>query len=323
MLRLVGAASSEHRLPELGPALGRWSCAFVNNMPDGAFDATERQFFELLDVGSGADVVEVSRYALEGVPRGERVAQRIAEQYLAFSSLWVDPPDLLVVTGSNPIEPKIEDEPYWGELEDLLGWANENVRATLLSCLAAHAALQLFDGLKRVPLDAKCTGVFTQNVEGAHRLTRGLEREVLLPHSRWNTVEPEEIRQAGYDIVMGSDQVGWSVATRDTADSSLVLVQGHPEYDPSSLLREYHRDARRYVSRERDDVPCLPLNCVAGEDWQGLEELHFAITHDARDPATIDEYPFDEVGARAPWPWHSMAGSLFANWFAGVPQRSE
>ena len=37
----------------------RLSCAFVNNMPDGAFDATERQFLDLLGAGSGTDVVEV------------------------------------------------------------------------------------------------------------------------------------------------------------------------------------------------------------------------------------------------------------------------
>ena len=59
----------------------RWTCAFVNNMPDGAFDATERQFLDLLDDGSGTDVIEVRRYTMDGVPRGERTAARIAEEY--------------------------------------------------------------------------------------------------------------------------------------------------------------------------------------------------------------------------------------------------
>ena len=35
-----------------GPA--PWRCALVNNMPDAAFGATERQFVGLLDAGSGA-----------------------------------------------------------------------------------------------------------------------------------------------------------------------------------------------------------------------------------------------------------------------------
>ena len=45
-------------------------CAFVNNMPDGAFEATERQFLDLLDAGSGCETIEVSRHTMAGVPRG-------------------------------------------------------------------------------------------------------------------------------------------------------------------------------------------------------------------------------------------------------------
>jgi homoserine O-succinyltransferase len=285
-------------------------------MPDGAFDATERQFLGLLEAGSGAQVVEVRRYALAGVPRSDRVAQRIAEEYRPVADLWNDPPDLLVVTGANPVERDIEDEPYWDDLADLLRWANENVRSTMLSCLSAHASLKIFDGLERVHLDTKCTGVFAQRVDPTSELTRGLDPEILLPHSRWSTVDADELRRAGYDIVMDSPDVGWSIATRESGESRVLLVQGHPEYDPSSLLREYHRDARRYVLHERDDLPCLPLHCVAPEDWERLEQLHFDITHDHRDPELLGAYSFDEVGARAPWPWLPTARSLYVNWMA-------
>ena len=56
----------------------------VNNMPDGAFDATERQFLDLLDAGSGGETVEVRRYTMAGCPEGERTAARIAAEYLPF-----------------------------------------------------------------------------------------------------------------------------------------------------------------------------------------------------------------------------------------------
>jgi homoserine O-succinyltransferase len=322
-LRLADSVDPKHAAPDDQSERASWRCAFVNNMPDGAFDATERQFLGLLDAGSGAQVVDVRRYALAGVPRGERVAQRIGQEYRSVAELWIDPPDLLVVTGANPVELEIEDEPYWDDLADLLRWASENVRAQVLSCLSAHAALKIFDDLERVHLDTKCTGVFAQRVDGTSALTQGLEPEILLPHSRWSTVDSGEVRRAGYDIVMDSPEVGWSIATRETGGSSVLLVQGHPEYDPSSLLREYHRDARRYVQHERDDLPCLPLHCVAPEDWDRLEQLHFDITHDRRDPELLAEYPFDEVGARATWPWHPTAKRLYANWFAGVPERSD
>jgi homoserine O-succinyltransferase len=300
----------------------RLTCAFVNNMPDGAFDATERQFLDLLD-GAGSDIIEVRRYTMPLVPRGGAVAARIAEQYLPTAAIRQVPPDLLIVTGSNPVEPRLEDEPYWEDMVDLLTWSSENVPSMLLSCLSAHAALTIFDGVERQRLRSKCTGVFPQLVDVTHPLGAGLGPEISLPHSRTSTVPQEALRRAGYQIVIQSEDVGWSVATRDVARSRVVLVQGHPEYDPSSLLREYHRDARRYVRYERDDVPRLPLHCVAPGDWADLEKLHVAIIGDQRDPALLEAYPFDEVGARATWPWHGMAKTLYTNWLAGILKRSD
>ena len=127
----------------------------------------------------------------------------------------------------------------------------------LLSCLSAHAALAVFDGIERTTLEAKCTGVFPQRAR-SHPLAEGLGSDIVLPHSRLNTVAVDQVLAAGYEVALESDAVGWSVITKATAGAEVVLVQGHPEYDPSSLLREYHRDARSYVLGERDDVPAPP-----------------------------------------------------------------
>jgi homoserine O-succinyltransferase len=112
------------------------------------------------------------------------------------------------------------------------------------------------------------------------------------------------------------------VATRTVNRSDVVVVQGHPEYEATSLLREYRRDARRYVAHERDDLPCLPFECVAPADWPGLVELHETITGKRRDPEVVQAYPFDEVGARATRSWAEVAERLYANWLAGVTVRS-
>jgi homoserine O-succinyltransferase/O-acetyltransferase len=298
-------------------------CGFVNNMPDGAFDATERQFLHLLEAGSGSELIDVRRYTVAGVPRGEAVAARIAEEYAPVATIRQQPPELLIVTGSNPVEERMEDEPYWDDLVELLTWGSEHVDSMLLSCLSAHAALTIFDGIERRRLDSKCTGVFPQHVDMAHPLAKGLDPDIVLPHSRTSSVPQDVLRQAGYDIAISSESVGWSVATRGVGSSNVVLVQGHPEYDPSSLLREYHRDARRFVLHERNDLPILPYHCVAPEDWSELKELHQAITGNQRDAALLASYPFLEVGARAPWPWDGVARTLYANWLAGVTKRSD
>ena len=236
----------------IGP---RWTCALVNNMPDGAFVQTEGQFLDLLDVGSGDQDLDVRLYALPGVPRGEATALRIAERYRPMADLYDDAPDLLIVTGANPVEPALEDEPIWGDLSRLLTWASGAVPSMVLSCLSAHAALTVFDGLERESLPSKCTGVFTHRVESGEPLTAGLGRTVVLPHSRVSTVSTDRVRAAGYDIPVDSEEVGWSVATRQVDRSAVVLVQAHPEYGPTSLLREYQRDVRRFVRHERDGDP--------------------------------------------------------------------
>jgi homoserine O-succinyltransferase/O-acetyltransferase len=297
-------------------------CAFVNNMPDSAFDATERQFLDLLHQGSGGTTIEVQRYAMEGVPRGERVAKRIAEEYSPLEMIRHQPPDLLLVTGANPVEQEIEKELFWHDLSELLSWGTENVHSMLLSCLTAHAALTVFDGIDRENLSSKCTGVFPQEVDATHPLTAGLAEEVSLPHSRWNTVDRDALCAAGYRIALQSDAVGWSVATRTVGRSDVVLVQGHPEYDATSLLREYRRDAYRYAAGERDELPCLPFECVAPEDWPGLVELHETITGKRRQLEVVQAYQFDEVGARAARSWAEVAERLYANWLAGVTVRS-
>ena len=300
-----------------------WTCAFVNNMPDGAFDATERQFLDLLETGSGPEVIAVRRYALAGVPRGERVAARIATDYMPVETMLQDRPDLLIVTGSNPVEERMEDEPYWTDLSDLLTWGSDHVQSMLLSCLSAHAALTVFDGIERQRLTSKCTGVFPQEVDPAHPLGAGVGTRITLPHSRTSTVAEEHLRDAGYDIAVRSDDVGWAVATRQVGGAQVVLVQGHPEYDPSSLLREYHRDVRRYAQHEREELPVLPLHCVGQEDWDELQQLHEAVVGGKRDPELVGGLPVRQGRARAPWAWHGLAQRLYANWVNGFSKRSD
>jgi homoserine O-succinyltransferase/O-acetyltransferase len=302
-----------------GPA--RWRCALVNNMPDAAFGATERQFVGLLEAGSGCETVAVTRHTIAGVPRGERVRARIAAEYRPLEDIISDPPDLLVVTGANPVEPRVEDEPYWSDLCGLLRWGSENVRVMVLSCLSAHAALAVFDGVERTTLPAKCTGVFPQEADPTHPLTAGFSEFdglVVLPHSRLNTVPTEVVAAAGYAVALQSEEVGWSVVTKTVGRCEVVLVQAHPEYDPSSLVREYVRDVRRYVGRERDELPCLPTDCVTGPDWQELRLLHKRVVGGERNPELVAAFPFDEVGARAAWPWRDAALRLYANLLATI-----
>ncbi len=102
----------------------------------------------------------------------------------------------------------------------------------------------------------------------------------------------------------------------------MVLMQAHPEYGPTSLLREYQRDVRRYVRGERNDIPVLPRDCSAPEDARSLERLQGRIAAGERDPGLFESLPFPDIEARAPWTWQTVATRLYTNWLATVPAGS-
>ena len=76
------------------------------------------------------------------------------------------------MTGTEPRQPDLRQEPYWSALTEVLDWAERNTASTILSCLAAHAGVLHSDGILRQPLDDKQFGVFESSKVCDHELTR-------------------------------------------------------------------------------------------------------------------------------------------------------
>ena len=233
--------------------------ALVNNMPDSAFNDTEDQFRRAMAAGTDDDGVDLELYTIKEIPRSEALASVIESRYHGLDELWTSSPDALIVTGTEPAQAKLRYEPYWPYLARLLEWATSSVPTTLLSCLAAHASILLFDGIDRVPRAAKCSGVFEGVVEDpTDPLATGLPEIFPMPHSRVNDVPEAALAQAGYRIVVGSgaSKAGWAVAARNHGDGLFVACQGHPEYH--TLQPAAGVPARRApipVRPRRDRVP--------------------------------------------------------------------
>src|SRR5579885_689231 len=60
----------------------------VNNMPDGALEATERQFMTLLNLASDRAPVLLSLYALPDVYRTDSGRRYLAQSYSRIEKLW-------------------------------------------------------------------------------------------------------------------------------------------------------------------------------------------------------------------------------------------
>src|SRR5215475_12385881 len=83
----------------------------INNMPDGALEATERQFLSLLDSASDGISVHLSLYVLPDVPRNELGLRHIRDHYSSIERLFETRLDGLIVTGREPLTPNLKDEP--------------------------------------------------------------------------------------------------------------------------------------------------------------------------------------------------------------------
>src|SRR5882672_12961478 len=113
----------------------------VNNMPDGALEATERQFLTLLNEAADHGIsARVTLFALPGVPRTD-LGRHHLSSYGRIGELWERSLDGLIVTGTEPRAANLQDEPYWADLARLVEWAMQNSSSAIWSCLAAHAAV--------------------------------------------------------------------------------------------------------------------------------------------------------------------------------------
>jgi homoserine O-succinyltransferase len=303
--------------------------ALVNNMPDAAFADTENQFRRAA-MGSGGAEIEFELYTIKEIQRSEATTALIEERYRGLDELWTRPPDALIVTGTEPTQVQMRFEPYWPYLAQLLRWAAGNVRTTLLSCLASHASILLFDEIERAPRPLKCSGVFGGIVEDPFDpLAIGLPEVVWMPHSRLNDVPEAALREAGYRIVVGAgcSGAGWAVAAREVGDGLFVFCQGHPEYGTLSLLREYRRDVRRCLfGHGALPYPRLPEGYLSEEGIETLMEFERRAHATDLDPQALwPTFPFDEVAATVANSWAPASATLYANWLhtvrAAVPSR--
>jgi homoserine O-succinyltransferase/O-acetyltransferase len=289
-------------------------------MPDSAFEDTHRQFNRLVRA-AGQPAVELTCYEIPDVPRSRAARRAVGVRQQPADRLYDDPPDALIITGTEPARDDLASEPYWPSLEHLLRWAEATVPSTMLSCLASHAAVLALDGVTRRPLPAKQSGVFTQQVNRSHPLAQGLGTQVAFPHSRLNDVPSRALRGRGYQLVVASDDSGWTVASRERQGRILVLLQGHPEYDSTTLLREYRRDVRRHLQGTRPTYPDIPSHYLdeAGERLLAtLRARHL----DKVSAGCGEPFPFEEAARHVVARWDDASDTLFANWVSDAHGRA-
>jgi homoserine O-succinyltransferase len=283
----------------------------LNNMPDPALEATEQQFGALLGAAAGSRKVRLRFSSLPELTRGPAARERIDTLYWTLDELLAGS-DALIVTGTEPRTPVLEEEPYWERLVRLIEWAETHTASTIWSCLAAHAVAQALHGVRRRRLAQKRFGVFGHRIRPGHALLEGVRAPLFTPHSRWNELPVEALEAAGFSVLSSSVETGADLFVH-ARRSLLVCFQGHPEYEPATLLKEYRRDVGRYLRGEQPAWPTLPHEYFSQEAVQMIEAFRQR-AQARRDGELLAEFPLASLAGGLEARWQPGAVAIYRNW---------
>jgi homoserine O-succinyltransferase len=287
----------------------------VNNMPDAAFEVTERQFRRLVEAALYPRTCSFDYFALPGIGRSALVRADIARRYRPAGALQDCHLDVLIVSGASPLQADLRSEAYWPALARLIDEAVELELPTIFSCLAAHAAVLHLDGIWRQRLPVKRSGVFVQDAvqgaAGSDAILAGLSTPFVMPHSRWNGLDADALLARGYQIL--SRHGGEVDCFVRHGTTPMLFLQGHPEYDPRSLLLEYQRDMRLFLDGTAPKPPAIPVGYFGSETERQLDEsVQRAASDDrATTRAAIAAILADFQPSHG---WRASAEMLFRNW---------
>jgi homoserine O-succinyltransferase/O-acetyltransferase len=282
----------------------------VNNMPDAMLRTTELQFARLLKDAAGPLDVRLRLFSLRSMPRAAETRGRMAGFYDDAAFLEAADIDALIFTGSAPDAADPRQEPTWAELTQLIDWAQTGTLSTLFSGFAAQAALLHLDGVACRPLVRKLSGVYDSRRVEDDPLFFNTEPTVPVPHSRHSEIAEEDLAAKGYRVLarlvnQGDGQA--DIFTREPPGSSqFVFLQGHPEYDPTTLGRDYLRDMAGFLKGEAAQRPAIPEHYFDRAIETQLAEIGA--------DADFSQYQDVVLSALPRQLWRSSAVRLFGNW---------
>lgn len=234
----------------------------VNLMPTK--EVTETQLLRLLantPLQINVDFLYMASHATK-----HTTAAYLETFYKTFDDVRHKYYDGLIITGA-PVETlAYEEVDYWSELCQIFAWSKTHIYSTLHLCWGAQAGLYYKYGIKKVLLDRKLSGIFSQDVVSPENpIVRGFDDSFMAPHSRYTEVRREDVEKiADLDVIAASEAVGLSiVASKDLRE---VYSFGHLEYDRETLDREYQRDVKLGKNPNipehyyRNDDPTQPVS---------------------------------------------------------------
>jgi homoserine O-succinyltransferase len=140
---------------------------------------------------------------------------------------------------------------------------------------------------------------------------------VRFPHSRWNEVQADALTACGYTVLTQSAEGGVDSFVKKKKQSLFVHFQGHPEYGAQTLMKEYRRDIRRFLKRERETYPTMPKGYFDAASTKLLTDFRDGALSDRREER-MEELPEAAVSSGLQKTWHASAVTIYRNWLQYV-----
>ena len=290
----------------------------LNMMPDAALQVTELQFMQL--VGNSNQIAQfyIHPFSVPGLSRSSDTQAYIERFYSTFEDLQKEGLDALIITGANVSNPLLEQESFWQPLADVVSWSSEHVTSVLCSCLATHVLMKYFYGIDRERLPHKRWGVYSHRaVHPYHPLLRNINTRFDIPHSRYNEIDREQFIAAGLSILVESKAAGVHMAVSPD-QFRFIYMQGHPEYNTNSLLKEYKREVLLYLAGKRDDYPPHPENYFSEKAATIADTYRDAILLAKQRGTAAPSFPETAIHHYLDNTWGDTAKAIFNNWLGLV-----
>ncbi|MCP4009288.1 MAG: homoserine O-succinyltransferase [Proteobacteria bacterium] len=292
----------------------------LNLMPDAALEATERQFMRMVGGCNRIAQFKIHLFSVPEFERSEKARAHIEAYYETFERIKRVGLDALIITGANPVQEKLEDEPFWNPMIEIVEWAKRSVSSVMCSCLATHAIVQHYWGIKRYRLEQKRWGVYSHRiVDFDHPLVANINTRFDAPHSHVYETNSRQFRDASLRVLVSSEEADFHLATSEDG-FRFIFFQGHPEYDAISLFKEYKREVSRFVTGHRKNYPLFPEHYFSREATLILNHFRDAVLSDDGGKIGMANFPEQEVIPLLDDTWGDTGKAVVNNWLGLVYQ---
>jgi len=123
----------------------------------------------------------------------------------------------------------------------------------------------------------------------------------------------------GVQVLVESAEAGVHMAVSPDL-FRMVFMQGHPEYDQVSLLKEYRRETLGWFNGTREDYPPFPENYLRPMAKAVLNEYRLEQERCKRVGEPLPDFPEKLLLPMLHNTWRDTAKVFFSNWIGKVYQ---